>query len=64
MKCISERARKEKSLFPLAPIFHATPEVYGNSQAKGQIEAVATGLCQSHSSAGSELHLLMATPDP
>ena len=35
----------------------ATPAAYGGSQARGQIEAVATGLCQSHSNAGSEPHL-------
>ena len=41
---------------------------YGDSQARGQIGAVATSLCQSHSNAGSEPHLqptaqLTATPD-
>ena len=30
---------------------------YGGSQARGQIEAVATGLRQSHSNAGSKLRL-------
>ena len=47
----------------------AAPAAYGGSQARGPIRAVATGLCQSHSNAGSEPHLqptpqLMATPDP
>ena len=47
----------------------AAPLAYGDSQARGLIEAVATGLCQSHSNAGSEPHLqptpqFMATPDP
>ena len=28
---------------------------YGNSQARGQIGAVAAGLCHSHSNVGSEL---------
>ena len=47
----------------------ATPLAYGGSQAKGKIGAVGTGLRQSHSNAGCELHLqptpqLMATPDP
>jgi len=42
---------------------------YGGSQARGLIGAVATGLHQSHSNAGSEPRLqptpqLMATPDP
>ena len=47
----------------------ATPEAYGDSQARGLIGAVDDGLCQSHSNAGSELCLqptpqLMAMPDP
>ena len=42
---------------------------YGDSQARGQIGAVAAGLLQSHSNAGPKLHLqptpqLMATLDP
>ena len=42
---------------------------YGGSQARGPIGAVATGLRQSHSNAGSEPRLqptpqLTATPDP
>ena len=46
----------------------AVPAVYGGSQARGLIGAVATGLCQSHSNAGSKLRLqstpqLTATPD-
>ena len=45
------------------------PIVYGSSQARGLIRAVATGLCQSHSIARSKPRLLsapqlMATPDP
>ena len=37
---------------------------HGGSQAKGQIGAVAAGLCHSHSSAGSEpTSQLMAMPD-
>ena len=49
--------------------FRAAPAVYGGSQARGLIRAVAAGLHQSHSNPGSELHLrpppqLMATPDP
>ena len=35
-------------------IFWAAPTAYGGSQARGQIEAVAASLCQSHSNAGSE----------
>ena len=55
--------------FCLFAISWAAPAAYGGSQARGPIEAVAIGLCQSHSNAGSEPHLrptpqLMATPDP
>ena len=47
----------------------AAPTACGDSQARGLIRAVTTGLCQSHSNVGSELRLqptpqLMATPDP
>lgn len=47
----------------------AAPAAYGGSQARGVIRAVATGLCHSHSNAGSKPCLqptpqLMATPDP
>ena len=50
-------------------LFRATPAVYGGSQARCQIGAVAASLHYSHSSAGCELHLqptpqLMITPDP
>ena len=46
----------------------AAPAAYGGSQARGWIGAVATGLRQSHSNAGSEPHLqptpqLTATQD-
>ena len=37
--------------------FRAAPAAYGGSQARGRIGAAAAGLCQSHSNAGSELHL-------
>ena len=48
--------------------FWATPAVSGDSQARGQIRATATGPCYSHSSAKSELipqptPQLMATLD-
>ena len=50
-------------------LFRATLVVYGSSQARGQIRALAAGVCQHHSNAGSEPHLqptpqLRATPDP
>ena len=46
----------------------AAPAAYISSQARVPIRAVAPGLCQSHSNAGSEPRLrptpqLMATPD-
>ena len=49
--------------------FRATPAAYGGSQARGLIGAEATGLCQSDSNWGSELHLqpipqLTATLNP
>ena len=50
-------------------IIFVFPRAYGGSQARGPIRAVATGLGQSHSNAGSEPHLqptpqLMAALDP
>ena len=47
----------------------AAPVAYGGSQARGQIEAVAAGLHNSHSNSRSEPSLrsipqLTATPDP
>ena len=47
----------------------AAPAVYGGSQARGRIGAIATGLRQSHSNLGFEPCLqpipqLTATPDP
>ena len=55
--------------FGLFAISWAAPAAYGGSQARGRIRAVATGLHQSHSKAGSEPRLqptpqLTATPDP
>ena len=49
-------------------ISRAAPAAYGGSQARGPVGAVATGLRQSHSNAGSEPRLqptpqLTATPD-
>ena len=38
-------------------LFRATPAVYGGSQARGPIGAVAAGLHHSHSNTTSELHL-------
>ena len=54
--------------FCLFAVSWAAPAVYGGSQARGLIGAVATGLHQSHSNAGSEPRLqptpqLTAMPD-
>ena len=35
-------------------LFRATPAAYGSSQPRGKIRAVAAGLCQCHSDAGSK----------
>ena len=56
-------------LFLAFCLFRATPAAYGGSQARGLIGAVASGLHQSHSNAGSVLRLrptpqLTATLDP
>ena len=50
-------------------LFRAVPVAYGGSQARGQIGAVATSLCHSHSTTGSKVHLwptpeLTAVPGP
>ena len=50
-------------------LFSAAPAAHGGSQARSGLGAVATGLCQSHSNARSELRLqptsqLTATPNP
>ena len=55
-------------IFCLFTISWAAPTAYEGSQARGLIGAVAAGLHQSHSNAGSEPHLqppsqLMATPE-
>ena len=38
-------------------LLRAEPTAYGNSQARGQIRAVAAGLCHGHSNSGSKPHL-------
>jgi len=55
--------------FNLFDFSRAAPTAYGGSQARGLIGAVADSLHQSHSNAGSKLHLrptpqLTAMPDP
>ena len=57
------------SFFCLFAISWAAPAAYGGSQARGLIRAIAPSLRQSHSNAGSKLHLqstpqLTAMPDP
>ena len=44
-------------VFGLFAFSRAVPVADGGSQAGGRIGAVAVGLCQSHSNAGSEPHL-------
>ena len=64
--------RDGKNLFTYFCLFvfsRAAPMAYGGSQARGLIGAVAPGLRQSHSNAGSEPYLqptlqLTATLDP
>ena len=56
-------------LFVFLPFSEAASAAHGDSQVRGRIAAVATGLHQSCSNAGSELRLqptpqLRATPDP
>ena len=51
------------------PFLWPLPAAYGGSEARGLIGAVAAGLHQSHSTAGSEPRIrptaqLMAMPDP
>ena len=38
-------------------LFRAVPTAYGDSQARGPVEATAAGLHQSHSNARSKPHL-------
>ena len=57
------------SFFVFLPFLGPLPAAYRGSRARGLIRAVTTGLCQSHSNAGSEPRLrptpqLTATPDP
>ena len=57
------------SFFFLFCLFRAAPVAYGGSQGRGLVRAVAVGLCQSHSTSGSEPRLqptpqLTAMPDP
>ena len=46
----------ELFFFVFFSISWAAPAAYGDSQATGPIRAVATGLHQSHSNAGSSTH--------
>ena len=65
---VGPRGQFTFSFFVFCP-FRATPVAYGGSQARGLIEAVAAGLCHSHSNARSKPRLwpasqLTAMPDP
>ena len=68
---ISVKKGGREGLFSFFFFFHfrAAPTAYGGSQARGLIQAVASGLCRSHSNARSEPCLqptpqLTATPGP
>ena len=55
--------------FGLFAFSRAAPAAYGDSQGRGLIGALASGLCQSHRNTRSEPRLqptpqLTATPDP
>ena len=56
-------------IYLLFCLFRAARTAYGGSQVRGQIRAVADGLCHNHSNVGCEPYLrptpqLTATPDP
>ena len=62
------KKKKERNFFFFV-FSRAAPTAYGDSQARGLIGAIATGLSQSHSNVGSEPRLrptpqLTATLDP
>ena len=79
-RCFLDRAEMAHTLAFGAPslflfvclfVFRATPMAYGDSQARGQIGAVASGLHHSHSHSNGRYkpHLrpipqLTVTPDP
>ena len=48
------KGKKYTFFFFFFCLFRATPAAYGDSQARGQIGAVAAGLHHSHSNAGSD----------
>ena len=48
-------------LFFFVLFFRVTPEAYGSSQARGQIEAAAAGLSHGHSGTASEPRLTYTT---
>ena len=65
---LNMKVKNRISFFVFMLFLWAAPTAYGGSQARGRIGAVATGLRQSHSNAGSEPRLqptpqLTATPD-
>ena len=68
--CSPKKQKKKKEEEEVFVCLSRTePSACGSSQARGQIRAVATGLCDSHSNVGSEPRLrstaqAMATPDP
>ena len=64
-----DKIDKDPGSFFFFCLLKAAPVAYGVSQARGLTGVVASGLCHSHSNAGSEPHLrltpqLTAMPDP
>ena len=55
-KCLTPQRVSMKHFFFLN-LFRAAHMACGNSQARGQIRAMAAGLCHSYNNASSELHL-------
>ena len=65
---LNMKVKSRISFFVFMLFLWATPTAYGDSQARGPVRAVATGLHQSHSNMGSKPRLqptpqLMAMPD-
>ena len=56
VNCRADGWAEDRNLEPSSSssLFMATLVAYGSSQARGQIGALATGLCHSHSNVGSE----------
>ena len=53
-----------KQFFFFVLLFRAAPAAYASSQARGQIGAIATGLCHSHSNTRSLTHWMRPGIEP